>query len=540
LAVAAAESGVVAGGYTSDRNGQGQPVTWRSADGKTWGAPSSPLPMDDRRNAASDLAVRSITLDPEGQGLIAAGGSDWRPHVWHSKDGGATWADLPDPVHGELFQDGVALRDAAGDGTMTVALGTEPSVLLLDGSRWQDATGDDFPTGGAQPFATSVAAGSDGAIAAGGHYTAPAGEKRETYSGQVWRQDGDGWATVDSKQLAAGHVMDTVRFAGGFAAVGFEDFGVAAGREIAGDHEPDGLVWVSDNGVDWARIGLANARINDDYLNYLDDPRPELAAVIAQLEAESPPESAPPAGGPGTRSLAAVAPLRDGFIAVGSAYDRADADPVVVVSSDGLGYTGETPPHTGRGIQRYDDVCVGPTNRAVAVGVAGSTGAYDAIVAVRGEGGTWSATKGSFTGDGDQQAYGCAASEDGFIVVGSDDRSGNVDARVWTSDDGVTWTEMESAFLGGSGDQWASAVTPAPEGGWLVAGTDTASGDGDIALWRVTASGDVSRRDRGEPALGGPGDQSVSNIAIDDEGHVTLVGDDYGRVGLWQSDALDR
>jgi hypothetical protein len=539
LAVTATDTGLVAGGYTGDANGQGQPVVWRSADGRTWEAASAPLPMTDRRNAASDLEVRSITSAP--QGLIASGGNDWRPRVWHSVNGGASWNELADPVHGELFQDGVALRDAEGDGTITVALGTEPTVLVLAGARWEDATGDGFPKGGAQPFATSVAAGPDTAIAAGGRYTAPAGETRETYSGQVWRQDGDGWATVDSEPLAAGHVMDAVPFAGGFAAVGFEDFGVAEGREVAGDQEPDGLVWVSRDGETWARIGVMDARINEEYLNYLDAPDPAAAAtVIAQLELESPPQSAAPAGGSGTRSLGAVAPFAEGFIAVGSVYDAGDADPVIILSPDGLGYVGETPVHAGPGIQRYNDVCVSPDGTAVAVGVSGSTGAYDVIVGARTEGSGWTAGEGTFTGDGDQQGYACAASEDGFVLVGSDDSSGNVDARVWTSDDGVTWTELESGLLGGAGDQWASAVAPAPEGGWLVAGTDTAAGDGDIALWRITESGDISRRDRGETALAGPGDQSVSNVSIDEDGHVTLAGNDYGRVGLWESDDLDR
>ena len=111
---------------------------------------------------------------------------------------------------------------------------------------------------------------------------------------------------------------------------------------------------------------------------------------------------------------------------------------------------------------------------------------------------------------------------------------------MWTSEDGLTWTELESSLLGGTGDQWASAAAAAPDGGWLVGGTDTATGDGDIALWRITADGEVDRRDRGEPALTGPGDQTVSNISIDDDGRVTLTGDDYGRVGLWESDTLDR
>jgi hypothetical protein len=541
LTVAHTDAGLVAGGYSSDGSGLGQPVVWTSADGRTWG-PGAAMPLRDesRESAASDLAVRSIAVSPEG--LVAAGGDEWRPYVWTSADGGASWTDTGDLIHGGLFEDGVNLRTAERFGDTTLALGSEPSVLMLRGRRWQDATGDAFPTGGEQPFATSVAVGSDTAIAVGGRRTAPAGAQRETFVGQVWQSAGDGWDAVDSDHLSAGQVMDAVAFEGGFVAVGYEDRGLADQRkDLAVDSDPDGLVWVSPNGAEWARIGVAESRIDNANLQYLLDPSPENAAVLAQMEAETPPQSVSPAGGEGTRALAAVAPINEGFLAVGSAYDDGDANPVIIASGDGLAFIGEAAPHTGPGIQRYHDVCVGPDGTAVAVGVSGTPRAFDVIIAARDKtSGAWSAADGPFTGDGDQQAYGCAASEDGFIAVGADDSSGNVDARVWISEDGLTWTEVESSLLGGTGDQWASAVSAAPEGGWLVGGTDTASGDGDIALWRIDADGEIDRRDRDEPALTGPGDQSVSNISIDGDGRVTIAGNDYGRVGLWESDTLDR
>jgi hypothetical protein len=146
---------------------------------------------------------------------------------------------------------------------------------------------------------------------------------------------------------------------------------------------------------------------------------------------------------------------------------------------------------------------------------------------------------GSFGGGGNQQAYGCAASEDGFIVVGSDDRSGDADARVWVSEDGLEWTRVESGMLGGGGDQWASAAAAVPGDGWLIGGTDTAAGDGDVALWRLLGDGGISRRDRGEPELGGTGRQSVTSIVVDDD-RVLIAGNDYGRVGIWESDTIDR
>lgn len=541
LTVAHTDAGIVAGGYSSDERGLGQPVVWHSADGRTW-APGAALPLREEtsESAANDLGVRSITVTSDGA-LVAAGGDRLRPYVWTSTDGGTTWTDTGRLVHGPLFEDGVNLRDAEQFGGTTLALGSEPSVLIL-GQTWQNAIDDSFPIGGEQPFATSSASGADTAIAVGGRRTAPGSEQRETFTGQVWQSAGDGWDAVESDHLAAGQVMDVTAFGGGFVAVGYEDRGLADKRkDIAEDSDPDGIVWVSPNGTEWARIGVAEARIDEANLQFLEDPSPENAAVIAQMEAETPPESMPPAGGVGTRALAAVAPINEGFLAVGSSYDGENAEAVIIASADGLGFFGEDPPHSGPNIERYHDVCVAPDGTAVAVGVTGTPRAFDVIVGTRDAAeGTWSAAEGPFTGDGDQQGYGCAASEDGFIAVGADDSSGNVDARVWTSEDGLTWTELESSLLGGTGDQWASAVAPAPDGGWLVGGTDTATGDGDIALWRIDGDGSIDRRDRGEPALTGPGDQSVSNIAIDEDGRVTITGNDYGRVGLWESDALDR
>jgi hypothetical protein len=542
VSVTAFDGGLVAGGM-SDLNGdgRGEPVVWRSADGRTWDGPNASLPMSEGKwDAARDLEVQSISFGPTG-GLIAAGGNEWRPVVWQSTDGGVTWVELPDPVHGNLFQDGVALRAAASLDGVTVAIGAEPSVLLLDWPRWADVSGDAFPKSEAQPFATSVATDGEGTtIAAGGLFTASVGEQREAFAGQLWRRTGDGWEALDNANLAAGHVLDVTSFAGGFVAVGLEDFGLASKRVTVTDTNPDGLMWLSRDGNDWARFGVADARINEEMLGFIDDPsQAGLPAAIEQLEREDPPVSVAPAGGDGTRSLAAVSAYGDGFIAVGSVYYGGDAEPIILMSPDGVNVGAESPPHAGPGIQQYDDVCVDDEGNAVVVGAGGTNGAYDVFAALR-KPEAWTAASGPFTGSGDQRAYACAASDEGFIMVGSDDRTGNRDARVWTSTDGLEWTEVESSILGGTGDQWASAVAPAPGGGWLVAGTDRATGDGDIALWRIDSSGDVTRRDRGERALRGPGEQTVSSIDITEDGHVTLAGNDYGRVGLWESATVDR
>ncbi|HET6833997.1 MAG TPA: hypothetical protein VFH30_09005 [Acidimicrobiales bacterium] len=532
---------VVAGGYTTDANGQGQPVIWRSTDGAKWSNRSAPLALDrDGRTAAADYSVTGLSYD--GAGITASGGNNWRPHTWWSTDGGQSWRLLPNPVHAGLFGDGVALVDSAGAGKVRVAIGSEPSVLYIDSAnRWQDASGEAFPNGGAQPFATSLAVGSKATVAAGYRHSAPKGATRETFGGQIWLDRGaGGWEAIDSKQLAAGQLTDVVPYKGGFVAVGTEDFGVAAGRQFLGDSQPDGLVWTSPDGRKWTRLGVQVSEVSQEDLEVIENPDASQAPVIAGILASQPPETVKPAGGPGVRSLDATAPLGDGFIAVGVAYVSGDADPIVVTSPDGKKLAGEDAGAGGAGTQRFRDVCVA-NGTAIAVGSSGAAEGSDVLVRYRAKDGKWSKVTddGSFGGGGNQQAYGCAASEDGFIVVGSDDRSGDADARVWVSEDGLEWTRVESGMLGGGGDQWASAAAAVPGDGWLIGGTDTAAGDGDVALWRLPGDGDISRRDRGEPELGGTGRQSVTSIVVDDD-RVLIAGNDYGRVGIWESDTIDR
>jgi hypothetical protein len=532
---------VVAGGYASDGNGQGQAVIWRSADGGKWSNPSAPLALDsDGRTAAADYSVTSLSVD--GSGITASGGNSWRPHSWWSTDGGQSWKLLPNPVHAGLFGDGVALVDSAAAGSVRVAIGSEPSVLFIDSAnRWQDASGDAFPSGGTQPFATSLAVGPKATVAAGYRHSAPKGATRETFGGQIWLDRGaSGWEAIDSKMLAAGQLTDIVPFKGGFVAVGTEDFGVAAGRQFLGDSQPDGLVWTSPDGRKWTRLGAVLSEVTEGDLRMIENPDANQAPVIAGILASQPPETVAPAGGPGVRSLDAAAPIGNGFIAVGVAYVAGDADPIVVTSPDGKTLKGENPGAGGAGTQRFRDVCVAD-DTAIAVGSSGAAGGSDVLVRFRAKDGKWSEVThdGTFGGGGNQQAYGCAASDDGFIVVGSDDRSGDADARVWTSEDGLEWTRTESGMFGGGGDQWASAAAAVPGGGWLIGGTDTAVGDGDVALWRLGDDGEVSRRDRGETELGGTGRQSVTSIVIDDD-RVLIAGTDYGRVGIWESDTIDR
>ena len=560
---------LIAGGFKVDASGQGKPVIWMSNDGKGWGAASGQLPIhDNNRNAASDMSVRSLSA--VGNVVYAAGGDDWRPHLWWTRDSGATWELLPDPAKGTTFEDGVALDDVASFGDLTVAMGTDPIVMELQGPRWLDRTGDNFPTGGDRPAVTSVFMADDTLVATGYSYRARTHDQRRRYVGRIWYRDGgdlveikpadpnaDGIEKPQSEpnqSLYVGKVNDVAAWKGGYVAVGFEDFSWAA-RRTASDTKPDGVLWTSKNGRDWGRQAAGYPPLPElaGLLSYsIDNPDAnQTAEAAAQIVTSQPMLTNQPAGGTGTRSLEAVAPLGNGFIMVGSQYRdldgkppaNYDTDPVVAVSTDGKTIVEENagladPTST----QRFRDVCVAD-GKALAVGVTGTDSDYDVAVRLRDAQGKWVAGEAadeSFAGPGSQQAIACAARDGGgFILVGSDNRRGNGDARVWVSDDGLAWNQLSASSLGGSGEQEARAVAAAPDGGWLVGGVDTMGGDSDAALWRVDEDGSITRRDSDEPQLGGAGTQTVSGIYVTDD-RVVVVGEDQAGVGIWESKNLDR
>jgi hypothetical protein len=459
----------------------------------------------------------------------------------------------------------------AGAGNQILALGSEPIVAELDDGRWVDRTGDDFPTGGDRPAATSVLVDGDKMIATGYSFRSRTRDVRRHYTGRIWLENGGDLQelkprepkpnepfppqTDPNQSLYVGKVNDVVRYKGGYVAVGFEDFAWAS-RRTGTDARPDGVLWTSKDGRRWNRIAAHTGDVSGsaDVLaqTVKGGDANQVAKAAVEVAAAQPMQTDDPAGGNGTRNLEAVAPFGDGFIAVGSVFQNSaapntpqhwDTDPIVVVSPDGKKIKAEATGLGGpRGTERFRDVCT-IDNQVLAIGVSGNGGNVDAAVRFRDSQGKWhagTAADKSFGGPGNQEAIACSATKDGYLMVGSDNRAGNIDARVWFSKDGTKWRNLSASGLGGSGDQEARAVAAAPEhGGWLVGGVDTRGGDSDAALWRVDDKGTVTRRDNDEPSLGGPGTQAVSGIYLTG-GNVVLVGEDEAGVAVWESRKLDR
>ena len=513
-------------------------------------APAPLADADGPQQAARDLAVRSSSR------------SDGRPHrrrrqrlappdvAVHRRrrDLGEGCAN---PVHGDLFQDGVTLgAPRLAERRHGVAIGAEPSVLMLAGTRWEDVTADAFPRGARSrsPRRSPAGAGRDDRRRRAGH--APPGRR----TARARRPALAAAATAAGRRSTARNLHR----------------GPRAGRRRRSPAASSPSAWRTSGsppgaghrhrrparraGVGVAqrqRRGAASApgrpHRRGRALEYLENPSARgWRRDRRSWSGGPPPVSVAPAGGAGhpvargRRAFGRTATSRSASCCTTASDGRADH---ARVARRHHGSSRSEPPAQRAGRPALnDDVCVGADDTAVVVGVSGGDrGPTTDLPAPAPPAGGWRATVPGSAGRGNQQAYGCTAGDDGFVIVGSDDRSGNRDARVWTSADGVD--------LGRGRIQLARRQRrPVGQRGGgrarrrLARGRDR-HGPGR-RRHRPVAHRCRRRRapttTRDETALRGPGEQSVTNVAVDDDGHVTLAGNDYGRVGLWQSDTVDR
>lgn len=179
----------------------------------------------------------------------------------------------------------------------------------------------------------------------------------------------------------------------------------------------------------------------------------------------------------------------------------------------------------------------------LAVGYDTADGDADAIVWRSRDGMVWDRIPHDevvFGGDGDQMMGGVAVIDGGVIVVGSDTSGGDQDAAVWTSPDGLSWSRVQpdESVFGGDGDQAMWAVT-AGGPGVIAVGLDGSGGDSDAAAWTSPDGVEWSRVAHDEVVFGGTGDQWAVDVVAGVLG-VIAVGSDrtagYGDAAVWRSD----
>lgn len=472
----------------------------------------------------------------------------------------ATWerTDLPpdDPEVSEWFSS-VVVHDGALLAVGTVGHGADgdAAVWRSDGEEWRRLDGEPMGGPGRQSAQRVVTNGRRVLVL--GTETIEGETRARLWLGELGGEGEDAaeWRTVDG---GTGGVFDTeadetvtdiAALGDGFVAVGYR----------YRDGTSHGLAWVSDDGDRWVRVEptapqpaqrwrLESVAVRDGAVvagGTATAPGSGARAVTWTSDdgrTWSPPRSLPVSGDdratPDGVWLDAVAATADAWAAVAGGWD-----PHVWTSTDGAAWSLLPSPSEDRFPAGVDLIDVDAhSSTLVAVGSGPSVLRYD------GQG--WAVTEGGpFPGvapcrspimaEVSHHAWACAAGDDGWIAVGAVAAGDHEDAAVWTSPDGITWTRLEHDGFGGPGRQQARTVVAVPGGGWLVGGIDATHGDDDGALWRIHPDGQVTRRDGGEDALGGPGDQSIEDLVVVGEGLVA-VGDDHGRIGLWESPVIDR
>lgn len=514
--VAAGPTGFVAVGTYTSEGAASAPASWTSADGSTWSAPSGALPQpDDGR--FSTRALLPASVERVGEGWLAAGGSDFRPAVWRSSDG-LTWSPLPSfrELPGLGSETLITAMAATADEVMLALEG--PVLLSAAGDAWSEVSVDAsaFPRGTASALWLNALAEVDGTVVAvGGSERAPGGGRTGGQRSFAVRGANGDWA-VTEVQSDRGALNGVAAAGDGLVAVGGESFDLTLGR--SNDPNPDGIVRTSTDGSSFSAFGgTTPAEVEQSMVN---------AMAI---------------GGQGTQELSGVAPLQDGWIAVGSTTVQGNLTPLVVR-------------YDGSRIAREDVRVMGGGPGSSETRPQGACSSADGTVLVPGHqmqrdvearlwqrapDGAWASLDlGAHEVDHDRALASCAFATDAkaAIAVGTSTR-GDSDVLALVSEDGTSWRSLSADDFGTTGDQRATAATGLPGGGWLVVGSEARQGQTDAMAWVVSPAGDV-RRVPNAGSFGGEGGQAAYDVLVvgDD---VIVAGIDRHRAGLWRASVAE-
>lgn len=470
------------------------------------------------------VAVASGLAPALGRRLVAVGSADGRPAVWWSGDGRA-WqrAGLDDAAFGPetVFTDVVSDPVAGGWAAVGADGDRAAAWVSADGERWARALVDDGPAMG------KVAATGLGLVAVGASGEEAAGW--QSYSGEQWvRAFGEGDVFTRPGPVRVVDVLDT-----------------GIGIQAVVEREGQGAeVWRSDDGARWSVAPLSSSALLPAIGTPVAAAASTLGAVSVVVGADEKDDGADAAmwlsngptsfeqvahdegvlGGDGDQSMTASVQAGDRLLVVGSETDEAGDRDAVVWASAPAGGLVRTADEAGAvpGDQHVTDVALlGPV--PVAVGWEQTAGGADAVawtvvtVAPEPEPDpspaaslSWLRVTGqeSLGGPGEQRLEAVVAGE-GFLAVGSVSTEGSADAdgAVWRSPDGLEWARVEAPALEGPGDQRLFDVAVGPAG-VVAVGVDGES----AAVWTSPDGATWQRVAHDEIIFGGPGDQRAEAV----------------------------
>jgi hypothetical protein len=247
--LAVGESGIVAVGWDSSV-GDIDAAAWFSVDGLTW----EKVGDDVFAHEGHEEAGTVLATD---RGFVAAGfaviGREADAAIWTSPDG-RTWTRLDDPALGGGGTQRISSLVVGPQGLVaggTNFLPTEFGVYQLDARVWVSSDGtswdaiDDATFGGpGWQYITSITAGPDGLVAAGGDILGRPGLDNDA---AVWTSpDGRTWTRVEDADFVSDRAQQISAITvgpDGLLAVGY-DTGPGGDRTPAVWRSPDGAAWV--------------------------------------------------------------------------------------------------------------------------------------------------------------------------------------------------------------------------------------------------------------------------------------------------------
>jgi hypothetical protein len=433
------------------------PVSWTSNDGIVWFGPHDDFERNDGdRLVASGFGADQVVV--AGDRLLATATVGFVQQLWSSPDG-RSWSSVGNVR--DIRPDGVVVSGVAGTSDFSLLVTNEPSVLF-NATGWEESLldADIVPRPSVTPFVNAVVGFDDGFLAVGGQVERYRSGRRNT--GRSWRsEDGSTWEETRTPSLfQRGPLGDVASVDGRVVAALAETTASSLERQRSAssrlwevnrsdtfwsDRTPRQLA-VDQNG----RVAVESITTVGDTIVFggwsipfgVDDSRIYLAE----------------AGADGEQQL----------IDIG--YDERDGTIVASLCSDG--------------------------DRVLAIVRHRDDRTAQHSLALRGVDGSWTVTEDVLVGDENEddstlRAVSCSIGPDGMVVVGWLGRSGG-SVGLWHSPDGSVWSRAtDGDNFATDANQWATEVV-AVDGGYLVAGNDSTSGQMLPVLWFGT--GDTWRQ----------------------------------------------
>jgi hypothetical protein len=523
-----AAGGAVQGGNPATAS----PVTWTSPDGVHWQRTgSSQLGLSVPGGTVHQIVYAAahdgdLVIAADVTKVVRTGKGRTRRtrrvsevDLWHSIDGGHSWAPAQVPVSDGAVNSVSGLATSAA-GFVAVRPGSDktagPDAVAYTSARggtWSYAAKITAPgKGGLRPVAVggSSQGAAMGAIAAGGRLTA-----YQSKDGRSWREAGipgaaaaalsgqslAGLAVTPGGVVAAG----TTPAAGAAGGTGAQSDGEQGFLAVAGAGTPVDLAAIPGDLFPQQAVNAVAAGQGLDVAVGSANGRPAVW-VAAPGGAWSPAVGATAAvfGRQGLATLSGVTAGGDGWLAVGGPVAGAPPHPIVVSSADGRTW------RTMDGAKAFA-VPGATTNAAASDGrgyvIVGDRLSHGHPVAAAWWSpgpGNWNpagdAHKGALEGSGAATSMlAVTAGPSGYVAVGADGAS----PAVWTSPDGRAWRLADLPVPPGAGSAVLRYVTVS--GGRIVVAGTVAGTAGTAALFAVSADGGNTWAQTQVPLPGGNG-----------------------------------